>query len=87
MKIHIHRGQNQIGGSIIEINTDSTRIFLDVGMELDEDEQIDIPKIEGLFCGKKDSEKRRGGVYLLSWDARHFCVGRRTAGAGSDSGL
>ena len=30
MKIHIHRGQNQIGGNIIEIATDTTKILLDV---------------------------------------------------------
>ena len=68
MKINIHRGQNQIGGSIIEINTDSTRIFLDVGMELDEDEQIDIPKIEGLFCGKKDCD----AVFISHYHGDHI---------------
>lgn len=31
MKIVIHRGQNQVGGNIIEVSTDSTRIVLDVG--------------------------------------------------------
>lgn len=50
MNIKIHRGQNQIGGSIIEIATDSTRIILDTGMELDENE-AQAPDIEGLFMG------------------------------------
>lgn len=36
MKIKIHRGQNQIGGNVIEIATEHTRILLDVGQELDE---------------------------------------------------
>lgn len=56
MKIHIHRGQNQIGGSIIEISTGNTRIFLDVGIELDESEKVCVPQIEGLFVGKKNCD-------------------------------
>ena len=35
MTIIIHRGADQIGGSIIEISTDSTSILLDAGCELD----------------------------------------------------
>ena len=38
MDVIIHRGQNQIGGNIIEIATAKTRILLDVGLELDQDE-------------------------------------------------
>ncbi len=48
MKIDIHRGQNQIGGNIIEIATDTTKIILDVGLELDDNNQT-LPEIEGLF--------------------------------------
>lgn len=51
MYINIHRGQNQIGGSIIELATDNTRIILDVGNNLDEGREVEIPQIEGLFCG------------------------------------
>ena len=49
MKIEIHRGQNQIGGNIVEISTQTTRILLDVGQELDE-ETPQCPAIEGLFA-------------------------------------
>lgn len=49
MKIHIHRGQNQIGGNIIEIATDTTKILLDAGLELDDNNEQSLPKIEGLF--------------------------------------
>ena len=38
MKINIFRGQNQIGGSIIEVASDTTRIILDAGSELEEKE-------------------------------------------------
>lgn len=49
MIIKIHRGQNQIGGSIIEISTKSARVVFDVGINLDETECVQIPNIEGLF--------------------------------------
>ncbi|MPM15954.1 Ribonuclease J [bioreactor metagenome] len=51
MRIKIHRGQNQIGGSIIEVSSDSTKIILDAGSELDEKVTV-TPLIEGLFSGK-----------------------------------
>ena len=53
MKITIHRGTHQIGGSAIEISTKSTRIILDFGNELRLDEKY-IPKnlnIEGVTVG------------------------------------
>lgn len=49
MKLHIYRGQNQIGGNIIEISTDTTKILLDVGLELDDDSNQTLPEIHGLF--------------------------------------
>ncbi len=49
MKLHIHRGQNQIGGNIIEVATDNTKILLDIGLELDDEKNQELPKIEGLF--------------------------------------
>ena len=51
MKSTVHRGQNQIGGSIIEISTEATRVVFDVGINLDETECVKIPAIEGLFQG------------------------------------
>lgn len=47
MNVHIHRGQNQIGGNIIEIATNTTKILLDVGLELDKEQSL--PEIQGLF--------------------------------------
>lgn len=52
MKIQIHRGQNQIGGSIIEISTECTRLIFDAGINLDETDSVEVPHIEGLFFGK-----------------------------------
>jgi len=68
MKIHIHRGQNQIGGSIIEISTDSTKLIFDVGIELDEAEQIEVPQIDGLFVG----EKKYDAVFVSHYHPDHI---------------
>lgn len=51
MHIRIIRGQNQIGGNIIEVGTESTKIILDVGIELDE-KIPDVPLVNGLFQGE-----------------------------------
>ena len=53
MVINIIRGQNQIGGSIVEVATEKTRIVFDVGVNLDENEIVDVPKIDGLFSEPK----------------------------------
>lgn len=53
MKINVIRGQNQIGGSIIEVSTANTSVILDVGINLDEGEKIRVPDIDGLFYGTK----------------------------------
>lgn len=50
MKITVHRGQNQIGSSIIEVQSVKTRIILDAGSNLDETEPV-APDIDGLFSG------------------------------------
>lgn len=68
MKIHIHRGQNQIGGSIIEISTNNTRIFIDVGFELEESEKVYVPQIDGLFVGCKKCD----GVLISHYHSDHI---------------
>ena len=68
MNIRIHRGQNQIGGSIIEVSTEQARVFLDIGIELDEDKEIEIPQIEGLFCGDKNCD----AVFISHYHSDHI---------------
>ncbi|MDY0236323.1 MAG: MBL fold metallo-hydrolase [Gudongella sp.] len=68
MKIHIHRGQQQIGGSIIEIASSLNRIFLDVGVNLNQDSNVVIPKIEGVFSGKKDCD----AVFISHYHSDHM---------------
>ena len=52
MEIKIHRGQNQIGGNIIELSTQNTKILFDAGLELDDEKNEDLPDIKGLFDSK-----------------------------------
>lgn len=53
LRINIIRGQNQIGGSIIEVYTDSTRIILDAGANLGESKlRTFVPEVDGLFDGE-----------------------------------
>ena len=68
MIIHIHRGQNQIGGSIIEIADDKTRLFFDIGVNLVEDKEIEVPQIDGLFCGDANCD----GVFLSHYHSDHI---------------
>lgn len=55
MYVTVHRGTRQIGGNLIEIGTDRTRLLFDVGTNLP---PLDGPKtedpfeLEGLTCGK-----------------------------------
>ena len=49
MKVDIIRGKNQIGGNIIEISTEKTKILLDAGLELDDEKQNELPNIPELF--------------------------------------
>ena len=68
MVIYIHRGQNQIGGSIIEITDDKTRLFFDIGVNLVEDKDIEVPQIDGLFCGDANCD----GVFLSHYHSDHI---------------
>lgn len=68
MKIQIHRGQNQIGGSVIEIFTETTRIFLDIGANMDDAKAAIVPKVEGLFFGKQKCD----AVFISHYHADHI---------------
>ena len=68
MKIHIYRGKNQIGGSIIEISDDKTRLFFDIGINLDESDEVEVPDIDGLFYGVPNCE----GVFISHYHSDHL---------------
>ena len=70
MNIIIHRGTHQIGGSVIEISTASTRIVLDFGNELSLDEKytsINLD-IEGVTKGKLDCD----GIVISHYHMDHL---------------
>lgn len=68
MKINITRGQNQIGGSIILVETDTTKLYFDIGINLDEGANVEVPQIEGLFYGQKDCD----GVFISHYHSDHI---------------
>ncbi len=51
MKVRIHRGANEIGGSCIEIESEGKRLILDVGLPLNMDASEDpvslVPQVDG----------------------------------------
>ena len=49
MEINVLRGRDQIGGNIIEIKTGTTKILLDIGLELDDGKNYVLPDVPGLF--------------------------------------
>lgn len=67
MNIKIHRGQNQIGGSIIEVSSNTTRLIFDIGLELGKDDQT-APEIDGLFVGKPSYD----AVFISHYHADHL---------------
>ena len=57
MKIKIHKGAQQIGGSIVEISTNSARIIIDFGADLPSNENMNNNiEIEGVTVGKRNCD-------------------------------
>ena len=50
------------------VETSEARICFDVGINLNEGEKIDVPKIEGLFCGKRNCD----GVFVSHYHSDHI---------------
>ena len=70
MKIKIHRGTKQIGGNIVEVATETTRIILDCGRNLpplDEPKVEDPTQINGLTHG----ESTYDAVFITHYHADH----------------
>ncbi|MDX2186681.1 MAG: MBL fold metallo-hydrolase [Opitutaceae bacterium] len=70
MRIVIHRGAHQIGGTCIEVATDSTRIILDAGLPLDADPSgpLPLPNVPGLWS---KGEKPVDALFLTHAHADH----------------
>lgn len=57
MRVCIHRGSNQIGGSCVEVEQDGERILIDLGLPLDAElnENSHLPKNVGIVDGSDPS--------------------------------
>lgn len=53
MKLIIHRGTNEIGGSCLELNDGKTRLLFDVGLPLDDGAKDVKLDIKGLYRGEE----------------------------------
>ena len=69
LKINILRGQDQIGGSIIEVYTETTRVVLDAGANLGERKlRTLVPHVPGLFEG----EAAYDAVFVSHYHSDHM---------------
>lgn len=74
MRIIIHRGSNQIGGSCIELTAGHTRIILDAGQVLPplngekRVQQLELPKVSGLY---KDNQCNVDAVLFSHYHGDH----------------
>jgi ribonuclease J len=79
MKLKIHRGTKQIGGNIVEIATDTTKIILDCGRNLpplDDPKAADDIEIDGLTQGSSAYD----AVFITHYHADHCgLIGRVNA--------
>lgn len=50
LRVIVHRGTNEIGGSCIEVASATTRIILDCGWPLDGGDKSEPPSVPGLFA-------------------------------------
>lgn len=73
MKVTIHRGANQIGGNIVEISTENTKVLLDVGLTLDEEENKSLPNIKGLF-----DYAGYDGIFISHYHSDHLGLAYKT---------
>jgi len=68
MKLTIHRGTHQIGGSVTEISCGGDRVFVDFGEVLPGAEKQPLPPIEGLTCG----DVSRSALFLTHYHGDHI---------------
>ena len=71
MKVRIHRGTEQIGGTCIEVESSGSRIVLDVGLPLDapdDDHERLLPDVPGF----RDADESLLGVVISHPHQDHF---------------
>lgn len=68
MKLTIHRGTNQIGGSLTEIESGGYKIFIDFGEQLPGENNHDLGPIEGLTCG----DVSKSALFITHYHSDHI---------------
>ena len=70
MTLTIHRGTNQIGGCITEIESNGYKVFIDFGEQLPgtENENKELPPIEGLTCG----DVSKSALFITHYHGDHI---------------
>lgn len=71
MKIIVHRGTKQIGGMVTEICTENTRIFIDMGSELPDENgiaRVETLTVEGVTQGEKTCD----AVFFTHYHGDHI---------------
>lgn len=68
MKLRIHRGSNQIGGCITEIESNGYKIFIDFGDQLPGTEIKELNPIDGLTCG----DISKSALFITHYHSDHI---------------
>jgi ribonuclease J len=68
MKITIHKGTNQIGGCITEIESCGYKVFIDFGEQLPGTENKELPEIAGLTCG----DVSKSALFITHYHGDHI---------------
>jgi ribonuclease J len=70
MKITIHRGTNQIGGCITEIESNGSKVFIDFGEQLPgaENDNNKLPEIDGLTYG----DVSKNALFITHYHGDHI---------------
>jgi len=70
MKITIHRGTNQIGGCVTEIESNGYKVFIDFGEQLPgaENDDSKLTQIDGLTCG----DVSKSALFITHYHGDHI---------------
>ncbi len=68
MNLTIHRGTNQIGGCITEIESDGYKVFVDFGDQLPGAEKLELQPIEGLTYG----DVSKSALFITHYHSDHI---------------
>ncbi|GAB1431636.1 hypothetical protein MASR2M29_02610 [Spirochaetota bacterium] len=68
MRLTIHRGSNQIGGCITEIESNAYKIFIDFGEQLPGTEIKELNLIDGLTCG----DVSKSALFITHYHGDHI---------------